>query len=153
MQRARDIMVTRLITLKPNMDVHDAIGLLLKHKISGAPVVDDDNQFVGVFSERSCLSLLVEGAYNQLPTTKVFAFMNPDAKTITEDTDLLAVAQVFLGAKTRRLPVLRNGELVGQVSRRDVLRSVHDSLDVRRNNGSPLLYLSSLFERDNAPIA
>lgn len=153
MKRARDIMVSRPATLKSDMDVYDAIGLLLKHSISGAPVVDDDGRYVGVFSERSCLSLLVEGAYDQLPTTQVYAFMDEDAETITDELDLFSIAQAFLSTNSRRLPVLRNGMLVGQVSRRDVLRAVHDTLDIKKTKGSPLLYLSSLFERDHAPIS
>ena len=50
---ARDIMVKRLITLSPDMDVFKAIDLLLKHRISGAPVVDENNMLIGIFSERT----------------------------------------------------------------------------------------------------
>ncbi len=153
MKRARDIMVSRLVTLKSDMDVYEAIGLLLKHKISGAPVVDGDGRYAGVFSERSCMTLLVEGAYGQLPTTTVSALMDEDAETIREDLDLLSVAQAFLSTNSRRLPVLHEGALVGQVSRRDVLRAIHDDLKRPAARDSPLLYLSSLFEREEAPIS
>lgn len=149
---ARDIMVTRLITLKPDMDVFHGIELLLKHRISGASVIDDEGKFLGVLSERCCMSVLVEGAYGQLPTTRIDAFMDRDVKTISEDTDLLAIAQIFRNAQTRRLPVLRDGKLVGQISRRDILRAAHQLMAVAPSTDSAILYLSSVNERSQAPI-
>lgn len=123
---AKDIMVTRLVTLKPGRDVFEAIGYLLKHRISGAPVVDDGENLLGVFSERYCMSVLIESAHEQLPTARVSAFMDTDrGRTITEKTDLLNIAQIFLYTHYRRLPVLRDGRLVGQISRRDVLRAAY----------------------------
>ncbi|MFQ5734971.1 MAG: CBS domain-containing protein [Planctomycetaceae bacterium] len=150
---ARDIMVTKLVTLSPQMDVFEAIGLLLKHRISGAPVIDDDRRLVGVFSEKCSMRVLVEAAYDQLPTTETFAFMDADPRTVTEDVDLLSIAQIFRSTTTRRLPVLRGRELVGQISRRDVLRAAHKLNAFAPNREAALLYLSSIFERQQAPIA
>lgn len=150
---AKDIMVTRLVTLSPHMDVFDAIGLLLRHKISGAPVIDESRRLLGVFSEKSCMSVLVEATYDQLPTTKLFAFMDTEPRTVSEETDLLTIAQIFKETETRRLPVLRDGVLVGQISRRDVLRAAHQMNAIAPDRESALLYLSSLFDRQEAPIA
>ena len=149
---AKDIMATRLITLSPKMDVFDGISLLLKHRISGAPVVDDAGNLVGVFSEKCSMSVLVASAYDQLPTTEIEAYMHTDFRTITEQTDLLSIAQIFHHTTYRRLPVLRDGRLVGQVSRRDVLRAAHDLSAVAPDREMALLYLSSLVERSDAPI-
>lgn len=150
---AKDIMVTRLVTLSPEMDVYEAITLLLSNRISGAPVVDQNRRFLGVFSEKCCMSILVKAAYEQLPTTKIAPFMDTDAKTITEETDLLTIAQIFTHTNFRRLPVLRDGILVGQISRRDVLQAAHGMVSVAPNKESALLYLSGLVERNEAPIA
>jgi CBS domain-containing protein len=149
---AKDIMVTKLVTLSPHMDVFEAIGLLLRHRISGAPVVDADGKLLGVFTEKSSLSVLVEAAYEQLPTTEVYAFMIPDPVTITEDTDLLSIAQLFLNCGARRLPVLRDEKLVGQVSRRDVLMAANRLIALPPGREKDILYLSSLIERNDAPI-
>lgn len=124
--RARDIMVTDLVIVPPQMDVFEAIGLLLKHRISGAPVVDEDGRYIGVFSEKSSMSALVESAYEQLPTTELFAYMDAEAMTIDEDTPLLSIMEIFETSRYRRLPVVCDGKLRGQISRRDVLRAVHD---------------------------
>lgn len=150
---ARDIMVTKLVTLSPHMDVFDAIAVLLKNRISGAPVIDRDGTLLGVFSEKCCMSVLVEAAYDQLPTTEVAAFMDANPRTITEDADLLTIAQIFLNTNYRRLPVLRDDKLVGQISRRDVLAAAHKLSAVAPDRETALLYLSSLMDRQEAPIA
>ena len=125
--RASEFMATSLVTLSPRTDVFQAIGYLLKNHISGAPVIDSDNSFLGVFSEKNSMSVLVQAAYEQLPSTEVGAFMNTDfERTITEEVDVQRCAERFLRTPYRRLPVLRDGKLVGQVSRRDVIQSQHD---------------------------
>lgn len=122
--QARDCMVTRLVTLRQNDDVFESIGKLLKHRISGAPVVDDEGNFLGVFSEKTCMNFVVKGAYDQLPTAIVGSFMNSDrGRTIGEETSLRDVAELFLKTPYRRLAVLCNGKLIGQISRRDVIRA------------------------------
>ncbi len=150
---AKDIMVTKLVTLTPQMDVFEAINLLLRHRISGAPVVDGDRRLVGILSEKCCMRVLVDAAYDQMPTTETFAFMDAEPLTVTEETDLLTIAQIFLSTSFRRLPVLRDGVLVGQISRRDVLRAAHKLSEHAPNRESAFLYLSSLVDRQEAPIA
>ena len=122
--RAKDCMVTRLITLRQDDDVFESIGKLLKHKISGAPVVDDAGKFLGVFSEKTCMNFVVKSAYDQLPTAVVGSFMNSDrGRTIDEDTSLRDIAELFLKTPYRRLAVLYEDRLIGQISRRDVIRA------------------------------
>lgn len=149
---AKDIMAKRLILLRPDMDLFQAIELLLKNKISGAPVVDHNDEYVGIFSEKSCLSMLVAAAYDELPTTKLDPFIDRDAPTVTEETDLLSIAQIFLNTSRRRVPVLRGRQVVGQISRRDVLRAAYKTMAVAPDTGSRILYLSSLFDANESPI-
>jgi predicted transcriptional regulator len=153
---ARDCMTRKLVTLRPEMDVMEAVSLLLRNRISGAPVVDADGNFLGVFSEKCSLHVIMDAAYEQLPSNQVRVFMDTEAQTIEPDTHLLTIAQVFLLTPFRRLPVLDNGKLVGQVSRRDVLRVAMDMLRKapnRQAEGSNLLYLSALVERHEAPLS
>ena len=152
---ARDCMTTRLITLSPEMDVLKAVELLLKNRISGAPVVDPFGNYLGVFSEKCSMQVLLDAAYDQLPSNEVRMFMNTDAMTIEPDTQLLSMAQVFLLTNHRRLPVLEDGVLIGQVSRRDVMREALGELrkqGTTRDTGSTLLYLSAVVERSDAPL-
>ena len=151
---ARDIMVPRnkLVTLKPDMDVFQGIEILVKNRISGGPVIDSDGKFLGVFSEKSCMHILVDAVYEQLPTNRIDAFMDRSPNTVDEKTMLLSIAQLFLTTPRRRLPVLKNGELVGQVSRRDVVKATLDIVRKSPSHEKNLLYLSALRERSDAPI-
>lgn len=149
---ARDIMSRKLVTLTPDADVFEAIDTLLRHNISGAPVVDAHGSYVGVFSEHSSISLLVAAAYDGAPTNQIDSFIDRDAETISPDTDLLTIAQAFLARQTRRLPVLEGGRLVGIVSRRDLLRAASRLLDMGQNEGSSVLYLSGLNDSSDSSI-
>jgi len=142
---ARDIMATRLITLSPGTDVFDAIDILLRNRISGAPVVDKQGNFIGIFSERSSISLLMAAAYDQVPTTEIDSFIDRYPETISPDADLFALAQKLQQTHFGRLAVIdHDGKLVGQVSRRDVLRAAHRLLQMAPTSGGGTLYLSGL---------
>jgi len=124
--KAEDCMVREVITVGPETDAYDAIALLLKHRISGTPVVDDLGKLVGMLSERDCLKTLLDAQYHNLPTALVRDLMSTDLHTVTPDTGMLKIAELFVHGKLRRLPVVDKGRLVGQLSRRDVLRAIHE---------------------------
>ena len=121
---ARDFMAKELVTVHPESDAYEAIVRLLKHRISGMPVTDADGNLVGILSERDCLKTLVQAQYHELPTASAGELMSTDVQTVTPDTDILQVAKIFLENKFRRLPVVEDGHLVGQISRHDVLRAI-----------------------------
>ena len=152
---ARDCMVKKLVTLRPEMDVMEAVAMLLRNRISGAPVVNAQGDYLGVFSDKCAMHVIMDAAYEQLPSNEVRAFMDVEARTIEPDTHLLSIAQVFLLTTHRRLPVLEEGKLVGQVSRRDVLQTALEMLRSSpvRDEGSTRLYLSALVERSEAPLS
>jgi CBS domain-containing protein len=121
---AKDFMTKKLFTLSKDSDVFDSIAMLLANRISGAPVLDAEGNFLGVFSEKDSMRVLISAAYDQLPTTHVEALMNRDHdRVISADCDLFDVAQKFLDTPLRRLAVVEDGKLLGQISRRDVLRA------------------------------
>ena len=65
-----------LSILKENMDVYFAIALLLKNKISGAPVINDANKLVGILSEKDCLRVFANGSFHNLPASIVADYMS-----------------------------------------------------------------------------
>lgn len=131
---AGDFMVQRLVCLSPQTDVFDAIGTLLANRFSGAPVVDPDGRPLGVFSEKDSMRVLIKGAYEQWPGAEVGAFMNPDpGRIITEQTDLPTIADMFVNTPYRRLLVVRQDILQGQISRRDVLHHSRLLASILRN--------------------
>lgn len=149
---ARSLMVTRLVTLSPGMELFDAIGVLLRHRISGASVVDVSGRYVGTFNEKSCMQALLDAAGDTLSCTTIDGFIKDDMPTIDEETDLLTVAHLFNTSETRRLPVLRDGQLIGQISRRDVLNAAHDMFNIAPDRESGLLNLSGILDRPAAPV-
>ena len=126
---ARDIMTRSLVTLRPEMRALDATGLLLKHEISGAPVVDDDGRLVGLFSEYDGLREVAAAEYNfdhHEEVVTVGGVMNDPTHTISPELELFGIAHEFVKLRVRRLPVVEDGRLIGQVSRRDALRAAYE---------------------------
>ncbi|MDG2220948.1 MAG: CBS domain-containing protein [Rubripirellula sp.] len=122
----REFMKCELFTLSPEIDVFEAIDEVLKRRISGAPVVDSDQHYLGIFSEKTAMRVLVSAVHDQLPGANVGSYMNFDRNRIIDDEDaLVTVAHKFQQTPYRRLPVLHHGRLAGQVSRRDVIRAEH----------------------------
>jgi CBS domain-containing protein len=78
--------------------------------------------------------------------------METDVHTIDEDADFLTIAQIFLQSNRRRLPVLRDGRLVGQVSRRDLLAAVLAMLGAERHSEQVALYLSAVMDPNTRPL-
>lgn len=119
-----DIMTTRLITFAPDMNVHEAIRILLEQRISGAPVVDAAGALVGVLSKKDCLKIVFSSRYHDDWGGPVRDFMSTPVETLDASMDLVSAVQCFLDSHFRRFPVLREGRLVGQVSRYDILKSL-----------------------------
>jgi len=116
----RDYMAGRLVTFKPDMDVLDAIQELLHNRIAGAPVVNDQGELLGMLSELDCLKIALNAGYYGDWGGPVADYMTPDVETVDADMNIIDLAQRFLNSS----PVLRNNRLVGQISRRDVLRAL-----------------------------
>jgi CBS domain-containing protein len=120
----RSFMARRLHTLDPSADVIAGIGVLLKHDISGAPVLDREEKYLGVFTEKTSMDVLLGALYDQLPTTSILAFLNRDVdRLIPSDTSLWSAAGLFVSARYRRLIVFEEGRVAGLVARRDLLRA------------------------------
>ena len=119
-------MTTRLITLSEDLDVYFAISLLLKNKISGAPVINKKNELVGILSEKDCLRVFANGSFHNMPGGLVNNFMTKAVATVYPEMDLFMVADIFLKHNYRRMPVVSGKNLVGQISRRDVLCAIQD---------------------------
>ena len=119
-----DVMATRLVTFTPDMNIHEAIRILLDKRVSGAPVVDADGALVGMLSKKDCLKIVFSSQYHDDWGGPVRDFMTTPVETLDAGLDLVSAAQHFLDSHFRRFPVLRDGKLVGQVSRYDILKAL-----------------------------
>ena len=149
--RAKDIMMRRPLTLKPDMRTKDAAAKLLKKGVFSAPVVDEDRTFLGQFSQQGCMIALVDIVYHQVPIP-VFVrdYLEAETRTVTEDTGLLTIASIF--AESERLllslPVLRKGKVIGLVARLDVIRAILKFVSLFPEPKAATLYISALIESE-----
>ena len=123
---AGDYMSAALVTFTPDMAVLDAIHHLVTHRISGAPVVDERGNLVGILSEQDCLRVALHSGYHGEVGGRVSEYMARNVETVDADLSILDLAQMFLNSSYRRYPVMHDNRLVGQISRHDVLRALED---------------------------
>ncbi len=126
--KVSDYMATRLATFNEKDNVVTAMSVLLDKKISGAPVVDDAGNLVGVLSEVDLMAIIVQDSYYDESVGIVGDYMKHPVDSVSPDMDIYALAERFTNEHRRRYPVIKNGKLVGQISRRDVLRAAQDFL-------------------------
>jgi CBS domain-containing protein len=122
-------MDKRRIFLRPDMPITQAMDLFLKHRLLGAFVVDDRGAVIGALSENDCLKVLLQQTYyHQQPEDTVANYMRDPPMPISGGTTIGEAARLFLNSRHRYLPVVDKGKLVGQVSRRGVIRAMHQKL-------------------------
>jgi CBS domain-containing protein len=120
----KDYMTRTLTTFKPETDVLDAVHVLVTNRIAGAPVVDNEGNLVGMLSELDCLKVALNASYHGQWGGPVSEFMSDNVQTIDANMNIIDLAQTFLDSRFRRYPVMDGNRLVGQISRRDVLRAL-----------------------------
>lgn len=124
-----EFMAKNLIVFYPDTDIKQAIKVMVKNKISGAPVVDDQGTLIGVLSEKDCLKPIVDAYYNQRPggSGMVREYMSTTVKSLPSTKTLIDAAYEFVNSSFKRFPVVdHTGKLLGQISRSDALRVISD---------------------------
>ncbi len=123
--RVSDYMSTRLITFRPEQNVMEVMEKLIKHRISGGPVVNAKNELLGVISEGDCMKQISDSRYYNMPMEDATVEKNMacNVDTIDGDMNIFDAAKKFLELKHRRFPILKEGKLVGQISQKDVLKA------------------------------
>ncbi len=122
--RVADYMSNKLISLPKDTDVLKAINIMLVNRIPNAPVVDETGNLIGMFSEKDAMKVVLEAAYNQSMAGQVHEFMNTQADIIDADASIVEAAEKLVDSSVRCFPVYRDNELVGVISRSDVLRAL-----------------------------
>jgi CBS domain-containing protein len=152
--RAGDIMTRAVVTASPDDDVDTLAGLLTKHGISGMPVCDKDGALLGIISEGDLmrpfgeanslrrdwwLALLAEGErlapefldYIRLDRRRARDLMTAKVIVATEDTSAKKLADLLRQHGIKRLPIMKDGKVIGIVSRADLIRAVAQRGELR----------------------
>ncbi|WP_298474547.1 CBS domain-containing protein [uncultured Maribacter sp.] len=118
-----DYMTKKLLTFSPEQSILEVMELFAKNHISGGPVIDNNGFLVGIISEADCMKQISESRYFNQPILdkSVERFMTKNVETIGHNISIFDAAGVFHKGNRRRLPVMKNGILVGQISRKDIV--------------------------------
>jgi CBS domain-containing protein len=122
----RDYMSRKVVKLRPDMEILRAVHHLIDGRVSGAPVVDESGNVVGMLTERDCMKVVLNAAYHQEHGGLVREFMATNVEDIEPDLSIVDAAKQFYEKKYLRYPVVENGQLIGVLSRSDVMRAMGD---------------------------
>lgn len=117
---AREVMSRNVVVVHADDPAIDAALLLVQRGISGIPVVGDDMILVGIITEKDVLKLLIEVD----PDKRVRDYMTKVVKSFDESKSVLDICAYLFLNDIKRVPIVKDGKLVGVVSRRDVIREI-----------------------------
>jgi CBS domain-containing protein len=114
----RDIMSKIVVSIRPDATLLEAVKILTKHHLSGAPVVSAEGEVVGFISEPNLMDVLFDP---ESRTQRVSDYMSPEVQMVHVSDSIATAATMFAMYGFRRLPVIEEGRLIGVVTRRDLL--------------------------------
>ncbi len=120
-ETAGEIMTSPPFCLNASTNVSEAAHTLVNKHFHGAPVVNDDDELVGVVSESDLLAVIAGAAFHALPAGHVADFMSRDPQTAETTDDIYTITRHFQRGRASRLPVMENGRCVGIITRRNLL--------------------------------
>ena len=124
----RALMAKHPAAVKTGTELTAVVDILVQHKFTGLPVVDDHNKVVGFVSEQDCLRKLLISSYHCEGSLVVEEFMHSQPLTVHEDDSAVNVAELMVTQKPKIYPVVDDkGILVGLLTREQVLRALKDS--------------------------
>ncbi len=116
------------VTFAADTPVPEAVMVLGRKRLFGACVVDGTGKVLGILSERECLKVykraVMEKTTKPVDESTVSDIMYLEFKTIPSSTGIVQAAQIFLEQQFRRMPVVDDGKLVGQITRRDMVKAI-----------------------------
>ncbi len=125
--KVNDFADKDFFTFKPGTAVTEVVSILAEKGIFGAIVADEKGKVLAICSEKACLQLYSDVfagkiTAEQLSQKTVTDVLYPEFQTIAGDMGLIEAAQIFLNVAYRRLPVVESGRLIGQITRRDIVK-------------------------------
>lgn len=147
MKTAQDIMTSDPIVVDPETEIPEAARLLLEKNINGIPVVNENNELLGIICQSDLVSLQrkiplpslftlfdsllplssaskMEKEIKKIAAVRVKEAMTSDPESVTRETTLEELAEIMVKKKYHTLPVVEDGRLVGVVGKADVLKTL-----------------------------
>ena len=120
-RKVSEIMTRGVVAIKPDLRLTDAIKVMLEHNVSAVPVVDAQQDLIGIITEYDIMNFAFSG---NAAETKVAEVMIRDVVTFTPDTDIETLVNFCAKRRMHRVPIVEGQKVVGMVSRRDILREI-----------------------------
>lgn len=143
MNTLRDIMTTDVLSVRTSSTIENAAGLLVQHGISGLPVTDEEGQIQGIVTDYSLLSMLFNPSIRTAPVSTI---MTTPVVTVSVDESPSDVAEMLVRHSIRRVPVVEDGEIVGIVSRGNLIRGAG-----KGDGQSPFSMLATEYQPASSP--
>ena len=149
--KVKDLMLKEFPTLKPENTYEEAVALLCKNNINGAPVINEENELVGYISEKDLFKILYpyyksfyehpedyangekrETKAYEIRYHKIETFMNTIPLTVDPDMPIMNAGALMLAHRIHQFPVIENNKLVGMISRELIYKTVfkHNFTDI-----------------------
>jgi len=122
MFKAEDIMCKKVISVRADTNIYEAMNIMLENKISGLPVVDGCTQLMGIISEKDILRILVEGEVSA--DKKVADYMKHDVISFHPQDSIVDICEFLMKNPYRRVPIIDRGRIVGIIARRDIIHLI-----------------------------
>jgi len=126
MHETEAIMSRDIVSVRPDTPITEVVQLLADHDITGVPVVDDEGLLLGIVSEKDVLGLV---ARKQTDCGTARDHMTTDVVAFDQDDDVIAICECLVNNHFRRVPILKDGKLVGILSRRDLIKYILEPID------------------------
>lgn len=143
--KAKDVMSTKLIHVTPSTSLEKAIQILVKNDISGLPVVGRAKRLVGIVTEED---LMLTWHYFNRKNTGIAIkdchvlgspLVIERVITVTEDTPVGEIIKTLIYKRIKRVPVVKEGRLVGIVSRRDILKQLIGGTSITKSKNTQII--------------
>jgi len=171
--KAADVMVSAVISVRPNARVEDVASILLANRISAVPIINEEGELVGIVSEGDLMRRAETGTERRRPwwleylagkqvlaadyikshSHRISDLMTRSVVTAAPDTPLCDIATLLERNRIKRVPIVQNGQVVGIVSRANLLQALASvSKDVAAANGDDSQIRDQVFSRLNAEL-
>lgn len=125
--RVIDYMTNNHPPIKCGTDLGEVVKRLTKEHIGGLPVVDEHKEVIGWVSEQDCIKAVVNESYYCDQKARVNEVMRTDVLTMSPEEDIVDVAEQMLKEKPKVYPVVKDGKLLGLITRSDILRALSEN--------------------------
>ena len=118
-----DYMTKNLIYFNENDSLRETLETLVRNEITGGPVINNNNELVGMISETDFVKCVSDSRYFNMPwgNEKLSTLMSRTIETISANDTIFDAVNQFNTSTKKRFPVLKEGKLIGQISQHDVL--------------------------------